>query len=140
MVWPNQAVPDVGRITRSINVNGIDIDDYLDISPIISNNREVGLELKRGWLDARMRGKQDRCMLVAADDPAIRVLEQDEIARTIRASRCFRDDAQHRQRFEQRFVDAAADVTDYCRFTLLQPQHVDGVDAGVDAADDDRPR
>ena len=45
-------VPDVGRITRSINVNGIDIDDYLDISPIISNNREVGLELKRGWLDA----------------------------------------------------------------------------------------
>jgi iron complex outermembrane recepter protein len=45
-------VPDVGRITRSININGVDIDDYLDISPIISNNREVGLELKRGWFDA----------------------------------------------------------------------------------------
>jgi iron complex outermembrane receptor protein len=45
-------VPDVGRITRAINVNGVDIDDYLDISPIISNNREVGLELKRGWFDA----------------------------------------------------------------------------------------
>lgn len=45
-------VPDVGRITRSINVNGVDIDDYLDISPVISNNREVGLEVKRGWLDA----------------------------------------------------------------------------------------
>jgi len=45
-------VPDVGRITRSININGVDIDDYLDISPIISNNREVGLELKRGWIDA----------------------------------------------------------------------------------------
>jgi iron complex outermembrane receptor protein len=45
-------VPDVGRITRAININGVDIDAYLDISPIISNNREVGLELKRGWLDA----------------------------------------------------------------------------------------
>lgn len=45
-------VPDVGRITRSINVNNVDIDDYLDISPVVSNNREIGLELKRGWFDA----------------------------------------------------------------------------------------
>lgn len=45
-------VPDVGRITRSINVAGVDIDDYLDISPIVSNNREIGLELKRGWFEA----------------------------------------------------------------------------------------
>ncbi|MBU1375380.1 MAG: TonB-dependent receptor [Alphaproteobacteria bacterium] len=45
-------VPDVGRITRSININGVDLDDYLDISPIVSNNREVGLEFKRGWIDA----------------------------------------------------------------------------------------
>lgn len=45
-------VPDVGRITRAININGVDIDDYLDISPVISNNREVGLEVKRGWLEA----------------------------------------------------------------------------------------
>ncbi|WP_421937018.1 TonB-dependent receptor [Phenylobacterium sp.] len=45
-------VPDVGRITRAININGVDIDDYLDISPIISNNREVGVELKRGPFDA----------------------------------------------------------------------------------------
>jgi len=45
-------VPDVGRITRSININGVDIDDYLDISPIISNNKEIGLELKRGWFEA----------------------------------------------------------------------------------------
>ncbi|MEW5688140.1 MAG: TonB-dependent receptor [Pseudomonadota bacterium] len=45
-------VPDVGRITRSININGVDIDDYLDISPIVSNNREIGLELKRGWFEA----------------------------------------------------------------------------------------
>lgn len=45
-------VPDVGRITRSIGKPGVDIDTYLDISPIISNNREIGLELKRGPLDA----------------------------------------------------------------------------------------
>jgi iron complex outermembrane receptor protein len=45
-------VPDVGRITRAINRDGVDIDNFLDISPIVSNNREVGVEAKRGPLDA----------------------------------------------------------------------------------------
>lgn len=45
-------VPDVGRITRAINRPGVDLDTYLDISPIISNNREIGAEVKRGPLDA----------------------------------------------------------------------------------------
>jgi len=45
-------VPDVGRITRAITQVGVDIDDFLDISPIVSNNREIGVELKRGPLDA----------------------------------------------------------------------------------------
>lgn len=45
-------VPDVGRITRSITQTGVDIDDFLDISPIVSNNREIGVELKRGPLEA----------------------------------------------------------------------------------------
>lgn len=45
-------VPDVGRITRAVNRAGVDIDTFLDISPIVSNNREVGVEVKRGPLDA----------------------------------------------------------------------------------------
>lgn len=45
-------VPDVGRIARAINRSGVDLDDYIDISPIVSNNREVGFEVKRGPLDA----------------------------------------------------------------------------------------
>lgn len=45
-------VPDVGRITRAIGTAGVDIDDFLDISPIVSNNREIGFEVKRGPLDA----------------------------------------------------------------------------------------
>ena len=45
-------VPDVGRITRAISVPNVDIDSFLDISPIISNNREIGIEVKRGPLDA----------------------------------------------------------------------------------------
>jgi iron complex outermembrane receptor protein len=45
-------VPDVGRITRAVSVDGVDIDDFLDISPIVSNNREIGLEVKRGPFDA----------------------------------------------------------------------------------------
>ena len=45
-------VPDVGRITRAVNRTGVDIDTFLDISPIVSNNREVGIELKKGPVDA----------------------------------------------------------------------------------------
>jgi iron complex outermembrane recepter protein len=45
-------VPDIGRITRAFNRPGIDIDNALDIEPVISNNREIGVEVKRGPLDA----------------------------------------------------------------------------------------
>jgi iron complex outermembrane receptor protein len=45
-------VPDVGRITRAVSKPGVDIDSFLDISPIVSNNREIGMELKRGPVDA----------------------------------------------------------------------------------------
>ena len=44
-------VPDVGRITRAIGAPGVDLDNFLDISPIISNNREIGAEVKRGPVD-----------------------------------------------------------------------------------------
>lgn len=45
-------VPDIGRITRAVNATGVDIDNFLDISPVVSNNREIGFEVKRGPLDA----------------------------------------------------------------------------------------
>lgn len=45
-------VPDVGRITRAVSTPGVDIDSFLDITPIVSNNREVGVEVKRGPVDA----------------------------------------------------------------------------------------
>jgi iron complex outermembrane receptor protein len=45
-------VPDIGRITRAVSRPNQDIDTFLDIAPVISNNREIGFELKRGPLDA----------------------------------------------------------------------------------------
>jgi iron complex outermembrane receptor protein len=45
-------VPDVGRIARAVGRAGVDIDSYVNISPIVSNNREVGFEVKQGPLDA----------------------------------------------------------------------------------------
>ncbi|AYV49028.1 TonB-dependent receptor [Caulobacter flavus] len=45
-------VPDVGRILRSINVDNVKVDSYLNIEPIVSNNREIGGEWKRGRIDA----------------------------------------------------------------------------------------
>lgn len=45
-------VPDVGRILRGINIANQDVDTYLAIEPIVSNNREIGAEFKRGPFDA----------------------------------------------------------------------------------------
>jgi iron complex outermembrane receptor protein len=45
-------VPDVGRIARAIDRAGVDIDNYINIDPIVSNNKEIGAELKRGIVDA----------------------------------------------------------------------------------------
>ncbi|MGR4866963.1 TonB-dependent receptor [Caulobacter sp. LARHSG274] len=47
-------VPDVGRILRSVSEPGKDVDTYVNIAPIISNNREIGAELKRGPLEASL--------------------------------------------------------------------------------------
>jgi iron complex outermembrane receptor protein len=45
-------IADVGRILRGITEPNVDIDNYLALEPVISNNKEVGLEWKRGALDA----------------------------------------------------------------------------------------
>lgn len=45
-------IADVGRILRGIEEEGVDIDNYLALEPVISNNREIGLEWKRGAIDA----------------------------------------------------------------------------------------
>lgn len=44
-------VPDIGRITRAVAETGFSVNS-IGIDPIISNNREIGLEVKRGPLDA----------------------------------------------------------------------------------------
>ncbi|GAB4475111.1 MAG: TonB-dependent receptor [Erythrobacter tepidarius] len=45
-------VPDVGRITRAIRRPNVDLDTFLDIAPVLADNREVGVEVKRGPIDA----------------------------------------------------------------------------------------
>ena len=43
---------DIGRITRSVDTPGTDLSNFRAIDPVISNNREIGVEVKRGPLDA----------------------------------------------------------------------------------------
>ena len=45
-------IADVGRILRGIEDENVDIDNYLALEPVISNNREVGLEWNRGPIEA----------------------------------------------------------------------------------------
>lgn len=43
---------DIGRITRAVGTPGTDLSNFRAIDPVISNNREIGVEMKRGPLDA----------------------------------------------------------------------------------------
>ncbi len=43
---------DIGRILRSVNIPDQDIDTFLDVEPVVSDNTEVGLEWRGGPLSA----------------------------------------------------------------------------------------
>lgn len=45
-------IADVGRILRGITEPNVDVDTYLALEPVISNNRELGLEWDRGPVSA----------------------------------------------------------------------------------------
>lgn len=45
-------IADVGRILRGITQTGVDIDNFLALEPVISNNRELGVEIERGPVEA----------------------------------------------------------------------------------------
>jgi iron complex outermembrane receptor protein len=41
-------MPDVGRVLRAVNTPNQDIDTFLDVAPVVTDNTEVGLEWSRG--------------------------------------------------------------------------------------------
>lgn len=45
-------IADVGRILRGITEENVDVDNYIALEPVISNNRELGVEWDRGPLAA----------------------------------------------------------------------------------------
>ena len=46
-------LPDVGRVLRAINVPGQNVADFLDLKPVVSDNREAGIEFSGDTVDAR---------------------------------------------------------------------------------------
>jgi len=47
-------MPDVGRVLRGIGTPGTRVDEFLDLQPIVTENREVGLRLNHGPFDAEI--------------------------------------------------------------------------------------
>jgi iron complex outermembrane receptor protein len=45
-------IADVGRILRGITEEGVDVDTFLSLEPVVSNNRELGVEWRRGAISA----------------------------------------------------------------------------------------
>jgi iron complex outermembrane receptor protein len=73
-------IADVGRILRGINTDGVKVDDFLALQPVVSNNKEIGLEWRRGpvnasasywWSDSKLGS-----LLVRGADGIFSVLRQ----------------------------------------------------------------
>ncbi|NQD94566.1 TonB-dependent receptor [Pseudomonas sp. CrR25] len=47
-------MPDVGRVLRGISQPGQSVDSFLDLQPIVTDNREIGLRLNHGAFDAEI--------------------------------------------------------------------------------------
>lgn len=45
-------MPDVGRVLRAVNVAGQDVDTFLDVAPVVTDNREIGIEFRHGPFEA----------------------------------------------------------------------------------------
>ncbi len=60
-------MPDVGRVLRAINTPNRDVDTYLDVTPVVSDNIELGLDYGSGPLQAQaawFRSTSDRGSLL----------------------------------------------------------------------------
>jgi len=47
-------MPDVGRVLRAISTPGQSVEDFLDLRPIVTENREIGFRLNHGPFDAEL--------------------------------------------------------------------------------------
>ncbi len=45
-------MPDVGRVLRAVRTPGASIDSFLNVAPVVADNLELGVELRRGPLTA----------------------------------------------------------------------------------------
>ncbi|MBW6528214.1 TonB-dependent receptor plug domain-containing protein [Sphingomonas sp. RHCKR7] len=73
-------IADIGRVLRAVNQPNVRIDDFLDLTPVISNNRELGVELRRGPLTASSTyywsSSEAGSVLVRGDDGIFNVVRQ----------------------------------------------------------------
>lgn len=74
-------MPDVGRVLRGINSPGLDVDDFLSLEPVVSDNREIGLDYERGAVSARIayfESSSDLGQRLNPDDDGIFSVEREK--------------------------------------------------------------
>lgn len=73
-------IADIGRVLRGISQPNIRINDFLDLTPVISNNRELGIEVAQGPLTASATyywsSSEAGQVLVRNDDGIFNVVRQ----------------------------------------------------------------
>ncbi|MEM6946785.1 MAG: TonB-dependent receptor, partial [Pseudomonadota bacterium] len=73
-------LPDVGRVLRAVSEPGLDVDNLLDVSPIVTDNIEVGVTVERGGLSANIayfQSESDFGQRLALNDAGIFTVERE---------------------------------------------------------------
>jgi iron complex outermembrane receptor protein len=74
-------MPDVGRVLRGIDTPGLDVDDFLTLEPVVSDNREIGLDYARDAVTARIayfESSSDFGQRLQPDDDGIFSVEREK--------------------------------------------------------------
>lgn len=53
-------MPDVGRVLRAIDDPGMDVDDFIDLEPVLTDNYEIGLNFDKGSWSAQVSVYQSK--------------------------------------------------------------------------------
>jgi iron complex outermembrane receptor protein len=74
-------MPDVGRVLRGVSTPGQSVDELLNVEPIITDNREVGVEFSNGAWRAHLalyRSDADRGSILRLNDDGIFEVEREK--------------------------------------------------------------
>ncbi|MEL0622166.1 TonB-dependent receptor [Marinomonas arenicola] len=106
-------MPDVGRVLRGINTTGQDVDSLIDLSPIVTDNYEVGLRVNHHPYDFEIsyyESNSDLGSRIVATNGLYTVKREKKEIRGAEASLGFQVNKDHRLQASYSYIEGKSDT------------------------------